>query len=240
MSLVAKGSWPEPRELVRALSEGGKPKFCHRVEGGQRALGVRLHRATRLTHARPNLPRSDFSRTRWHVIARTLLRTKQPKARFAGLSGARHFGRVPRPEQDAVGRVPAAPIERVRRRQRHSFCIRRAGSGPLWCCCCTGSLELWYSGGIRSPRLRKREYRVVAPDLRAATGNRWLSWTLPTTTIKTLAADVVGLLDALGEKRCVLVGHDFGPLTHLERTSALCARPCVRSSPSACRTTRAA
>ncbi|MCY7289002.1 MAG: alpha/beta hydrolase, partial [Cryobacterium sp.] len=59
------------------------------------------------------------------------------------------------------------------------------------------------------PALAAAGFRAVAPDLRGygATGG---SKVVADYSIKALVADVTGLLDALGEQTCVLVGHDFG------------------------------
>jgi pimeloyl-ACP methyl ester carboxylesterase len=82
------------------------------------------------------------------------------------------------------------------------------GSGPL-VLLCHGFPELWFSWRHQIPALADSGYRVVAPDLRGygATGG---SESLTDYSIKELVADLTALLDALGEKTCVIVGHDFG------------------------------
>lgn len=82
------------------------------------------------------------------------------------------------------------------------------GSGPL-VLLCHGFPELWYSWRHQIPALAAAGYRVVAPDLRGY-GSTGGSKTLAEYTIKDLVADLTGLMDALGEKTCVVVGHDFG------------------------------
>jgi len=82
------------------------------------------------------------------------------------------------------------------------------GSGPL-VLLCHGFPELWYSWRHQIPALAAAGYRVVAPDLRGygATGG---PKAVSEYSIKALVADITGLMDVLGERQCVLVGHDFG------------------------------
>ena len=82
------------------------------------------------------------------------------------------------------------------------------GIGPL-VVLCHGFPELWLSWRHQIPALAAAGFRVVAPDLRGygATGG---PNAVAEYSIKALVADITGLLDALGEKNCVLVGHDFG------------------------------
>ena len=82
------------------------------------------------------------------------------------------------------------------------------GSGPL-VLLCHGFPELWVSWRHQIPALAAAGYRVVAPDLRGY-GSTGGSKTLADYAIKDLVADLTGLMDALGEKTCVVVGHDFG------------------------------
>lgn len=83
-----------------------------------------------------------------------------------------------------------------------------AGSGPL-VVLLHGFPEFWYSWRHQIPALVHAGYRVVAPDMRgynlsdrparvrAYSGER-------------LAGDVKGLIEALGERRAHVVGHDWG------------------------------
>lgn len=74
---------------------------------------------------------------------------------------------------------------------------------------CHGFPEGWYSWRHQIPALAGAGYRVIAPDLRGY-GRTGGPKAVDAYTIKTLVSDLTGLLDVLGEKQCVLVGHDFG------------------------------
>jgi pimeloyl-ACP methyl ester carboxylesterase len=64
----------------------------------------------------------------------------------------------------------------------------------------------WYEWRHQIPALAER-YRVICPDLR---GFGWSDAPPDGYEKENLAADVVGLLDALGLERVSLVGHDWG------------------------------
>lgn len=82
------------------------------------------------------------------------------------------------------------------------------GTGPL-VLLCHGFPEGWFSWRHQLVALAQAGYRVVAPDLRGygLTGG---SKDVADYAITTLVGDITGLMDALGEKTCVLAGHDFG------------------------------
>lgn len=82
------------------------------------------------------------------------------------------------------------------------------GTGPL-VLLCHGFPEGWYSWRHQIPAVANAGYRVIAPDLRGY-GRTGGPKAVEAYTIKALVSDVTGLLDVLGEKQCVLVGHDFG------------------------------
>jgi pimeloyl-ACP methyl ester carboxylesterase len=82
------------------------------------------------------------------------------------------------------------------------------GSGPL-VVLLHGFPELWYSWRYQLPVLAAAGYHAVAPDLRGYGGSD-ASATDEGYAPSNLAADVVGLLDALGAEEAVLVGHDWG------------------------------
>jgi epoxide hydrolase A/B len=86
--------------------------------------------------------------------------------------------------------------------------LAEAGSGPL-VVLLHGFPELWYSWRHQLPALAAAGYHAVAPDLRGY-GTSDTSATDESYAPSNQAADVVGLLDALGAERAVLVGHDWG------------------------------
>jgi pimeloyl-ACP methyl ester carboxylesterase len=82
-----------------------------------------------------------------------------------------------------------------------------AGDGPLLLLL-HGFPEFWYSWRLQIP-VFARHYRVVAPDLRGYN----LSSRPPGVMsygIEHLVEDVHGLIEALGEKRAIVCGHDWG------------------------------
>jgi epoxide hydrolase 4 len=83
-----------------------------------------------------------------------------------------------------------------------------AGQGPL-VVLLHGFPEYWYSWRHQIPALAEAGFRVVAPDLRGYGGSDrprdWRDY-----RIEALAGDVAGLIEALGEPRAHVVGHDWG------------------------------
>ena len=88
--------------------------------------------------------------------------------------------------------------------------IAEMGKGPL-VVLLHGFPESWYSWRHQLPALAKAGYRAVAPDLRGY-GKSDKPQAVEDYDIRHLAADAVGVLDALGEKTAVLVGHDWGSI----------------------------
>jgi len=86
--------------------------------------------------------------------------------------------------------------------------IAERGTGPL-VLLLHGWPESWYSWRYQLPALAKAGYRVVAPDMRGFGGTD-APPAIEDYTIQKLCADVVGLIDALGEKQAVVIGHDWG------------------------------
>jgi epoxide hydrolase 4 len=83
-----------------------------------------------------------------------------------------------------------------------------AGEGPL-VVLLHGFPEFWWSWRHQIPALVAAGYRVVAPDQRGyAQSDRPASWR--DYRIERLAADVAGLIAAVGEERAHVVGHDWG------------------------------
>ncbi|OJH40523.1 alpha/beta fold hydrolase [Cystobacter ferrugineus] len=86
--------------------------------------------------------------------------------------------------------------------------IAEAGEGPL-VLLLHGWPESWYSWRHQLPVLAAAGYHAVAPDVRGY-GRSDKPREIEAYSMKNLLADYVGLLDALGEKTAVVVGHDWG------------------------------
>ena len=82
------------------------------------------------------------------------------------------------------------------------------GEGPL-VVLCHGWPELSYSWRHQVPALAVAGFHVVAPDMRGYGGTS-APEDINAYTLFDLVGDVVGLVDALGEKQAVVVGHDWG------------------------------
>jgi pimeloyl-ACP methyl ester carboxylesterase len=89
-----------------------------------------------------------------------------------------------------------------------SMHIAEAGEGPL-VLLLHGFPELWYSFRGQLGVLAEAGFHAVAPDLRGY-GRTDAPPRVEDYTLLHSAGDIVGLLDALGEQECVLVGHDWG------------------------------
>ena len=111
------------------------------------------------------------------------------------------------------------------------FHVAESGSGPL-VLLLHGFPEFWWSWRHQLPALAAAGFRAVAPDLRGygASDKPPRGYDVPT-----LAADVAGLVRALGEREAVVVGHDWGGL--LAWASARCTGgSCAAWRSSTCRT----
>jgi pimeloyl-ACP methyl ester carboxylesterase len=82
------------------------------------------------------------------------------------------------------------------------------GDGPL-ILLCHGFPETSYSWRHQLPALAKAGFRAVAPDLRGY-GQSDRPEEIDQYTLFHSIADMVGLLDALGEEQAVIVGNDWG------------------------------
>jgi soluble epoxide hydrolase/lipid-phosphate phosphatase len=74
---------------------------------------------------------------------------------------------------------------------------------------CHGFPELWYSWRHQIPALADAGLRAIAPDLRGY-GETDKPPNIEDYDVHHLVGDLVGLLDALGIDRTVIVGHDWG------------------------------
>lgn len=88
--------------------------------------------------------------------------------------------------------------------------VTEAGDGPV-VLLCHGFPELAWSWRHQLPALAAAGWRAVAPDMRGY-GRSDAPEAVEAYTILHLVGDMVGLLDALGTRQAVIVGHDWGAL----------------------------
>ena len=86
--------------------------------------------------------------------------------------------------------------------------LAEAGSGPL-VVLCHGFPESWRSWRSQLNALAEAGYHAVAPDMRGYGGTDRPE-EIDKYTILHLVGDMVGVVDALGAARAVIVGHDWG------------------------------
>ena len=86
--------------------------------------------------------------------------------------------------------------------------LAEQGDGPL-VVLCHGFPELWYSWRHQLTALAEAGYHAVAPDQRGY-GQTDRPEAIDDYHIFELTGDLVGLVDALGEQRAVIVDHDWG------------------------------
>jgi pimeloyl-ACP methyl ester carboxylesterase len=106
--------------------------------------------------------------------------------------------------------------------------IAEMGSGPL-VILVHGFPESWYSWRHQLRALSAAGFHAVAPDMRGY-GKSDKPEAVEDYDIHHLTADLVGIVDAMGEKSAMLVGHDWGAivtwqamLLHPQRFTALVA-----------------
>jgi pimeloyl-ACP methyl ester carboxylesterase len=106
--------------------------------------------------------------------------------------------------------------------------VAEAGKGPL-VILAHGWPESWYSWRHQIPVIAAAGYHVVAPDMRGY-GKTDKPPNVEDYDVKDLAGDIVGLIDAMGEKQAILIGHDWGAVVtwntvqlHPDRFSAMIA-----------------
>ena len=86
--------------------------------------------------------------------------------------------------------------------------IAEQGEGPL-VLLCHGFPESWYSWRHQLSALSAAGFHAVAPDMRGY-GHTDAPVEISSYTVLDLVGDMVGLVGALGEKRAIIVGHDWG------------------------------
>jgi len=77
---------------------------------------------------------------------------------------------------------------------------------------CHGFPELWYSWRHQIRALAEAGFRAIAPDQRGY-GDTECPPPIEAYTQKNIVTDIIGMLDALGIDKCVIVGHDWGGAT---------------------------
>jgi pimeloyl-ACP methyl ester carboxylesterase len=114
------------------------------------------------------------------------------------------------------------------------------GEGPL-VVLCHGFPELSYSWRKQIPALTDGGYRVLVPDMRGYGGSS-APEAIEAYSVVELCGDMCGLLDSVGEREAVFVGHDWGAnvvwgmsLFHPERVRGVAALsvPFVPRAPAA-------
>ncbi len=86
--------------------------------------------------------------------------------------------------------------------------LREQGVGPL-VVLCHGWPELSYSWRHQIPAIAAAGYRVAAPDMRGF-GNTGAPADIAAYSIFDNVGDMVALVEALGERKAVIIGHDWG------------------------------
>ena len=143
-----------------------------------------------------------------------LLRTLVASFALAGLAfGAENpLGEI---MTNSDGAITNSPVDGVTLRYIEvndiTMRIAEAGDdGPL-VLLAHGWPESWYSWRHQLKYLSELGYRVVAPDMRGYGGTD-APLAVDDYNIENIAADMVGILDHLGEERAVMVGHDWGAI----------------------------
>lgn len=86
--------------------------------------------------------------------------------------------------------------------------IAEAGTGPL-VLLCHGFPESWYSWRHQIKALSEAGYNVIAPDMRGY-GQTDRPDAVGQYSLFHLVGDMVGLVNAIGDKPAVVIGHDWG------------------------------
>jgi soluble epoxide hydrolase / lipid-phosphate phosphatase len=77
---------------------------------------------------------------------------------------------------------------------------------------CHGFPEIWYSWRHQIGALADAGFRAIAPDQRGY-GDTDCPQPIEEYTQRKIVADIIGMLDALAIRKCVIVGHDWGGIT---------------------------
>ncbi len=110
----------------------------------------------------------------------------------------------------AAAQTEAKPTMRTIKSNGINMRIAEMGSGPL-VILVHGWPESWYSWRHQLPAIAAAGFHVVAPDMRGY-GKTDKPAAIEDYDIHHLTADIVGIIDALGEKTAVVIGHDWGSI----------------------------
>ena len=91
--------------------------------------------------------------------------------------------------------------------------VAESGKGPL-IVLVHGWPESWYSWRHQIAALAAAGYRVAAVDVRGYGGSD-KPRAIEAYAIKEMCADIAGLVESLGEKQAILIGHDWGSFSAL-------------------------
>ncbi len=120
------------------------------------------------------------------------------------------FGALSNAEAQVTQPNAAQPRLRFIKSNGIKMRIAEMGKGPL-VILVHGWPESWYSWRHQLPALAAAGYRAVAPDMRGY-GKSDKPPAVEDYDMKHLTADLAGIVDALGEKEAVLIGHDWGAI----------------------------
>jgi len=131
---------------------------------------------------------------------------------LAGLGAGALAGAMPAfaRQAQALPAIPGMPPGRMVEANGIRLAVYEAGSGPA-IVLLHGFPELAYTWRHQIPALAAAGYRVIVPDLRGY-GLSDMPPAIQDYDIAHLTGDVAGLLDALGEERALVMGHDWGGL----------------------------
>jgi pimeloyl-ACP methyl ester carboxylesterase len=104
--------------------------------------------------------------------------------------------------------VSSSPTHRFIRTNGIRMHVTEQGTGPL-VILCHGFPECAHSWRHQLPALAAAGFRVVAPDQRGF-GKTDCPELIEAYNMFQLVGDIVGLVEALGEERAIVIGHDWG------------------------------
>ena len=111
---------------------------------------------------------------------------------------------------DTVSPIPGVTLRYIESNGIRMRIAQAGDTGPL-VLLAHGWPESWYSWRHQLVALAAAGYRVVAPDMRGY-GSTDAPPNIGDYTILDTTADMVGILDALGEDTATIVGHDWGSI----------------------------